>query len=982
MDFDKIKQDILNSSETSTSESESISGSELHEEFEINNFLPEFEPLKLSGKNLAQQYVSAFNTGMNIYQCLNYLQGYVYTLVTATNETIEAWNTVVPLLEQATKEWTDEEFNYKWSILKPQVIELVTNLTIETFNKAWEDLKPVVIKLAQDTTDAEFKKQWDILKPQVITLVGETTTNKFNEEWEKLKPTIIQLSTDTTIAQFNKSWEELKPKVIELSQTTTSNKFDEKWEELRPQVIELAQTTTSNKFDEKWEALQPTLTETVNNLAKTQTTTTFNYKWSILKPQVIELVTNLTIETFNKAWEDLKPVVIKLAQDTTDAEFKKQWDILKPQVITLVGETTTNKFNEEWEKLKPTIIQLSTDTTIAQFNKSWEELKPKVIELSQTTTSNKFDEKWEELRPQVIELAQTTTSNKFDEKWEALQPTLTETVNNLAKTQTTTTFNEKWEELKPQVIELAQTTTGTKFDEKWTELQPTLNTTLENLVNTNLETFKSTLWQEVTKNNDFPFLLPENFGAVGDGTTDDSRAFTECFTSANENHKYILLSNKTYLIGSTLTNIYNTNIIGINTTIILGNNTFTKQVYNCVFSNITFARAVKSDLPLTEVFISSQFKYCNFIDINYLFKYIDNSNDTQGEPLCILNNCSLSNTNIIKCDINNSNHNNFIINNTLLYYDDTASNTSFIVNGYFNCKYIFNNCFFERGFKDNVFELFNTVDDFEFNTCNIINKHNASMFLLSNISNVEKQQIIFNNCNILNENKYLIDVAPTNNTVLPTVNIKYSTLKVNAIFNAKNECSLWLENNQIDTKPVINAGAGKVNLVEIQQKYSPESENIFPWTTEPTPTVENNVSLNKIGTDQYYILTESKDKNIKKLDYYFKYDVNYLPSAPYYSNNIFVRDLDLEGYTVKKSYLSNNICKLKDKSTGELIDYVYLMLDDNVTVETIKDDPKSVYTTIAIKYLPYFAKLKTDTPVGGQCYVDACISIILEKTSS
>ena len=478
MDFDKIKQNILNSSETSTSESESISGSELHEEFEINNFLPEFEPLKLSGKNLAQQYVSAFNTGMNVYQCLNYLQGYVYTLVTAMNETIEAWNTVVPLLEQATKEWTDEEFDYKWSILKPQVIELVTNLTIETFNKAWEDLKPVVIKLAQDTTDAEFKKQWDILKPQVITLVEETTTNKFNEEWEKLKPTIIQLSTDTTIAQFNRSWEELKPQVIELAQTTTSNKFDEKWEELRPQIIELAQTTTSNNFDEKWEALQPTLTETVNNLAKTQTTTT---------------------------------------------------------------------------------------------------------------------------------------------------------------------FNEKWEELKPQVIELAQTTTNTKFDEKWTELQPTLTETVNNLVNTNLETFKTTLWQEVTKNN---------------------------------------------------------------------------------------------------------------------------------------------------------------------------------------------------------------------------------------------------------------------------------------------------------------------------------------------------VSLIKVGTDQYYVLTESKDKNVKKLDYYFKFDLDYLPAAPYYSNNLFVRDLDLEGYTVKRSYLSDNTCKLKNKSTGELIDYVYLILDDNVTVTTSKGDPQLTYTTIAIKYLPYFAKLKTDTPVAGQLHVDMCISIILEKTSS
>ena len=472
MNFDEIKQNILNSSE-----SESISNSELHEEFEINNFLPEFEPLKLSGKNLAQQYVSAFNTGMNVYQCLNYLQGYVYTLVTAMNETIEAWNTVVPLLEQATKEWTDEEFDYKWSILKPQVIELVTNLTLETFNNAWEELKPVVIKLAQDTTDAEFKKQWDILKPQVITLVEETTTNKFNEEWEKLRPTIIQLSTDTTIEQFNRSWEELRPQVIELSQTTTSNKFDEKWTELRPQLIELAQTTTSNKFDEKWEALQPTLTETVNNLAKTQTTTTFN-------------------------------------------------------------------------------------------------------------------EKWEELRPQVIELSQNTTSTKFDEKWDELQPTLTETVNNL--------------------------------------------------VNTNLDTFKSTLWEEVTK-------------------------------------------------------------------------------------------------------------------------------------------------------------------------------------------------------------------------------------------------------------------------------------------------------------------------------------------------VENNVTINKVGTTDYYVLTESKDKNVKKLDYYFKYDFEYLPNAPYYTNNIIVRDLDLEGYTVKRSLLSNNTCKLKNKSTGDLIDYVYLMLDDNVTVTTTKNDPQVVLTEIGMKYLPYFAKLKTDTSVTGQCYVDACISIILEK---
>lgn len=470
------------------------------------------------------------------------------------------------------------------------------------------------------------------------------------------------------------------------------------------------------------------------------------------------------------------------------------------------------------------------------------------------------------------------------------------------------------------------------------------------------------------------YVTPEEFGAIGDGTTNDSSAFNACIAKANETGKYVFLSNKMYLIGNTLTNISNTNIIGINATIILGNNTFTKQIKNCVFSNITFKRTVISDLPLTENFYSSQFKYCNFVDINYLFNNISPRINTLEHLL--LDECNLQNTQLIHVT-NQFNGVVYSINKTLFYYDEDYKQRTTIIGGYIGGKFIFNNCTFSKFEPDGIIELFSSLDNFEFNNCYIHTYDNANTFLLPNISGVEKQQITFNNCDISNNNKCLVDVFSTNNTVLPTVNIKYSTLKVNAIFNAKNACSLWLENNQIDTKPIINAGVGEVNIVEIQQKYSDTSENIFPWTTEPTPTVENNVSLNKVGTDQYYVLTESKDKNIKKLDYYFKYNLDYLPTAPYYSNNIFVRDLDLEGYTVKRSYLSDNTCKLKNKSTGELIDYVYLMLDDNVTVTTSKDDPQFVYTTIAIKYLPYFAKLKTNTPVAGQLYVDMCTSIIL-----
>lgn len=812
MDFDKIKQNILNSSETSTSESESISGSELHEEFEINNFLPEFEPLKLSGKNLAQQYVSAFNTGMNVYQCLNYLQGYVYTLVTAMNETIEAWNTVVPLLEQATKEWTDEEFDYKWSILKPQVIELVTNLTLETFNTAWEELKPVVIKLAQDTTDAEFQKQWDILRPQVITLVEETTTNKFNEEWEKLRPTIIQLSTDTTIEQFNRSWEELRPQLIELSQTTTSNKFDEKWEELRPQVIELAQTTTSNQFDEKWEELQPTLTETVNNLAKTQTTTT---------------------------------------------------------------------------------------------------------------------------------------------------------------------FNEKWEELKPQVIELAQNTTSTKFDEKWTELQPTLTETVNNLVNTNLDTFKSTLWQEVTKNNDFPFLLPENFGAVGDDETNDSEAFNNCFSASSDSGKPILLS-KFYKIDNILNDITGLQLYGINNCgFTLGDTTFIDRLDNCYFENIWFStNLVNYSHTFFNTIDSCLFKKCRFLDVNFLCEKIRVTNyDTQSVE--VLNGCVFNNVGIYTNNIDTYFNDNVYINNCAFYKPKSVSYSKKIINGSIGANIYFNNCNIEILKEDDTY-LFNTNDNLIFNNCYIRNLSSDYMYNMITTNNFYNY-CVFNNCYI-STNK-LINYIDTNNFM--NIKIINCNLNVDYLLNATNNCNLLLENNIFKENYTLNESTFNVNVLEITQKYNNVSENIYPWNNaQPTPTVENNVSINSTGAGHYYVLTENEDKTIKKLDYYFKYDFEYLPGSPYYGNNLFARGLDLEGYTVKSSLLSNNTCKLKNKSTGELIDYVYFMLDDNVTVTTNKEDPQFTYTMVGLKYLPYFAKLKTDTPVTGQCYVDACISIILEKTSS
>ena len=479
-----------------------------------------------------------------------------------------------------------------------------------------------------------------------------------------------------------------------------------------------------------------------------------------------------------------------------------------------------------------------------------------------------------------------------------------------------------------------------------------------------------------TVNIENVYVTPEEFGAVGNGEIDDSVAFNKCFASANANHKYILLSNKTYLIGNTLTNISNTNIIGINATIILGNNTFTKQINNCVFSNITFSRAVESDLPLTENFFSSQFKYCNFVDINYLFNNISPRNNTLEHLL--LDECNLQNTQLIKV-INQFNGVVYSINKTLFYYDEDYKQRTEIINGYIGGKFIFNNCTFSKFEPDGIIELFSSLDDFEFNNCYIHTYDNANTFLLPNISSVEKQQITFNNCDISNNNKYLVDVYNTNNTVLPTVNIKYSTLKVNAIFNTKNACSLWLENNQIDTKPIINAGVGEVNIVEIQQKYSDTSENIFPWTIEPTPTVENNVSLVKVNQSDYYVLTESKDKNVKKLDYYFKYNQVYTKGAPYYNTGETIIGLDLTGYTVKTFMLKNNIFKLKD-SNGDLIDYVYFDLN-SADISGHTEDAIH-YTMVSMQFIPVVTKWTGKEEANGNVEFNTCITFILEKTSS
>lgn len=108
---------------------------------ELDDVLPKYEPIKLSGKNLAQNYVSAFNTGMNIYQCVNYLQGNIDWTIKAVNDVVKSWNTEVSeSIDQSkaiVKETTTEQFNTEWNKKQPELIEQVNTLTTNKFNEDW-----------------------------------------------------------------------------------------------------------------------------------------------------------------------------------------------------------------------------------------------------------------------------------------------------------------------------------------------------------------------------------------------------------------------------------------------------------------------------------------------------------------------------------------------------------------------------------------------------------------------------------------------------------------------------------------------------------------------------------------------------------------------------------------------------------------------------------------------------------------------------
>lgn len=160
------------------------------DESKLNNILPKYNELKLSGKNLAQQYVSAFNTGMNIYQCINQLQGYNEWVIKAVNDVVIQWNEIVDSQIKysinATKQATTEQFNIEWAKNKAQLDTEIEGLVQNQFNVDWQEkenaINQKITGVSNNLTNfiTETDTKFTTTKEELTNLINTTIDNTIN----------------------------------------------------------------------------------------------------------------------------------------------------------------------------------------------------------------------------------------------------------------------------------------------------------------------------------------------------------------------------------------------------------------------------------------------------------------------------------------------------------------------------------------------------------------------------------------------------------------------------------------------------------------------------------------------------------------------------------------------------------------------------------------------------------------------------------
>lgn len=138
----------------------------------LKNILPKYSELKLGGKNLAQQYVSAFNTGMNIYQCINQLQGYIEWTVQAVNDVVVQWNENIAENLENTIQYVKDQL----PSLVDERIDIAIKQLQDKYNTTLEKLDKE--QKAQATQILNINNQLVTINNQLVTINAEITNLK------------------------------------------------------------------------------------------------------------------------------------------------------------------------------------------------------------------------------------------------------------------------------------------------------------------------------------------------------------------------------------------------------------------------------------------------------------------------------------------------------------------------------------------------------------------------------------------------------------------------------------------------------------------------------------------------------------------------------------------------------------------------------------------------------------------------------------
>lgn len=178
----------------------------------IKDILPEYQPIKLNGINLSQNYVSAFNTGMNIYQCINQLQGSIEWLVKGVNDVVVEWNKTIESTQENTIQYVKDQLP---GMVDERVTEAITQLQEQyatTLEKIDKEQKVQATQISNINTHlSNIDSDINSLKQSNATLQSniqenleqitslETEINQIKSEIENIKKGATQVASEQVI---------------------------------------------------------------------------------------------------------------------------------------------------------------------------------------------------------------------------------------------------------------------------------------------------------------------------------------------------------------------------------------------------------------------------------------------------------------------------------------------------------------------------------------------------------------------------------------------------------------------------------------------------------------------------------------------------------------------------------------------------------------------------------------------------------------